>query len=47
MDLANPNGTKTYTFNGNKSFNVNGKSTLDKVKSAAKGSALDKMKNLY
>ena len=37
-------GTKTYTFNGNKSFNVNGKSTLDKVKSSAKGVALDKMK---
>ena len=36
-------GTDTYNFHGKKSFNVNGKSTLDKVKSAAKGAALDKL----
>ena len=42
--LANPNEPNSYVFNGKKSFNVNGKSTLDKVKSAAKGSALDAMK---
>jgi len=41
--LANPNEPTSYVFNGKKSFNVNGKSTLDKVKSAAKGAALDKL----
>tara|TARA_R110002020_G_C16189337_1_gene765416 strand:+ start:11 stop:1246 length:1236 start_codon:yes stop_codon:yes gene_type:complete len=42
--LANPNEPTSYVFNGNKSYKVNGKSTLEKVKSAAKGSALDAMK---
>ncbi len=41
--LANPNEPNSYVFNGKKSFNVNGKSTLEKVKSTAKGVALDKL----
>ena len=42
--LANPNEPTSYVFNGKKSFNVNGKSTLEKVKTSMKGSALDAMK---
>ena len=42
--LANPNEPTSYVFNGMKSFNVNGKSTLEKVKTSMKGSALDAMK---
>ena len=34
--LQNPNEPTSYVFNGNKSFNVKGKSTISKVKSAAK-----------
>ena len=41
--LANPNEPTSYVFNGKKSFNVNGKSTLEKVKTSMKGSALDAM----
>ena len=33
-----------YEFVGDKSFNVKGKSTLDKIKKGAKGVALDKLK---
>jgi len=44
IGTTQPGKPTEYIFNGEKSFKVNGKSTLDKVKSAAKGTALDKLK---
>ena len=43
---AGGGGDGTYEFTGNKSFRTNnGKSTLTKIKDAAKGKALDAVKN--
>ena len=45
-NLYNPNEPTSYQFNGKKTFKTNnGKSTLSKIKNAAKGKALDTLKN--
>ena len=45
-NLYNPNEPTSYQFNGKKTFKTNnGKSTLSKIKNAAKGKALDSLKN--
>ena len=44
QSIQDAHNTYNYTFNGDKTFKVNGKSTLSKkFKSAAKGAALDKL----
>ena len=44
QSIQDAHNTYDYTFNGDKTFKVNGKSTLSKkFKSAAKGAALDKL----
>ena len=46
MRASGGGGQGTYEFNGNKSFRTNnGASTLTKIKDAAKGKALDALKN--
>jgi len=45
-NLYNPNEPTSYQFNGKKTFKTNnGKSTLSKIKNAAKGKAIDTLKN--
>ena len=46
IGTTQPGQATEYSFNGNKTFKTNnGKSTLSKIKNAAKGKALDSLKN--